>query len=454
MKSTFYKISIILAFLLNNSAFANDSKEISQGEYLARAGDCMACHTNDASKPYAGGHGLGSPIGTIYATNITPDKTYGIGNYTYENFEKALRHGEKPSGDPLYPAMPFVSYAKMSDADVHALYDYFMNEVQPIAEPNLSADIEWPLSMRFPMSIWIALFTDSMKYIPQPEKSDEWNRGAYLVQGLGHCGTCHTPRSMTLVEQGLDETSETFLSGAQLGGWYAPNLRALREDDDQELFRLLKEGRNTQHAFSGPMADVTTHSLSHLTDEDLQSMIVYLRSIQLPAEQINESAASIDKGSVGYGLYQEYCSACHGVNGEGVANVAPLLANRGNGEQGRTLNVAQVILAGTESVHNADRIAYQMPAYKDKFTNEEITQLTNFIMHNADWQNHNDKITAEDIQKLKDGEPPMKGWPVIIYFIDFIGILVVIGLFWSYQRSKKAKKSKQSQKAKMKNIKR
>lgn len=449
MKSYFYKMSTLLAVLCSSFLWANDTANMSEGEYLARAGDCMACHTNDENKPYAGGHGLVSPIGMIYATNITPDKTYGIGNYTYENFEQALRHGEKPSGDPLYPAMPFVSYAKMNDTDVRALYDYFMNEVQPIAEPNLPTDIEWPLNMRFPMSIWIALLTDSREYIPQPDQSDEWNRGAYLVQGLGHCGTCHTPRSVTLVEQGLDETSETFLSGAQLGGWYAPNLRTLRENDDQELFRLLKEGRNTQHAFSGPMSDVTTHSLSHLTDEDIHSMIVYLRSIQLPSERVNAIVANSDKYSEGYGLYQEYCSACHGIQGEGVQNVAPSLVNRGNGEQGRTLNVAQVILSGTESVHNADRIAYQMPAYKDKFNNEEIAQLTNFIMHNSDWQNYNDKITAEDIQKLKEDEPPMKGWPVIIYFIDFIGILVVIGLFWSYQRSKKAKKIKKTQRQKV-----
>lgn len=444
MRSIFYTMNIVLVLLLNGPTFANDVTEISQGEYLARAGDCMACHTNDESKPYAGGHGLASPIGTIYATNITPDKIYGIGNYTYENFEQALRHGQKPSGDPLYPAMPFVSYAKMSNADIRTLYDYFMNEVWPIAEPNLSADIEWPLNMRFPMSIWIALFADSMKYISQTDKSDEWNRGAYLVQGLGHCGTCHTPRSVTWAEKGLDETSDKFLSGAQLNGWYAPNLRILREDDDQELFRLLKEGRNTKHAFAGPMSDVVTHSLSHLTDEDIRSMIVYLRSIQLPAKQINESTTSADKNGVGYGLYQEYCSACHGINGEGVENVAPMLANRGNGEQGRTLNIAQVILAGTESVHNEDRIAYQMPAYKDKFNNEAIAQITNFIMHNSDWQNHNDPITAEDIQKLKEGEPPMKGWPVVIYFIDFIGILVVIGLFWSYHRSKYAKKIKKA----------
>ena len=244
MKSYFYKMSTLLAVLCSSFLWANDTANMSEGEYLARAGDCMACHTNDENKPYAGGHGLVSPIGTIYATNITPDKTYGIGNYTYKDFEQALRHGEKPSGDPLYPAMPFVSYAKMNDADVRALYDYFMNEVQPIAEPNLPTDIEWPLNMRFPMSIWIALLTDSREYIPQPDQSDEWNRGAYLVQGLGHCGSCHAPRSMTLVEQGLDETNEVFLSGAQLGGWYAPNLRTLREDDDQELFHLLKEPFN------------------------------------------------------------------------------------------------------------------------------------------------------------------------------------------------------------------
>lgn len=446
MKLSFYKIGALLSVLCGGFVSANESTSISKGEYLARAGDCMACHTNDAKKPYAGGHGLASPIGTIYATNITPDKTHGIGNYSYEDFEHAIRHGKKPSGDALYPAMPFVSYAKMNDDDVHALYNYFMNEVQPIAEPNIPVQIEWPLSMRLPMDIWNAVFTNSAVYVPKPEKSDEWNRGAYLVQGLGHCGTCHTPRSATLAEQGIDETSETFLSGAQLGGWYAPNLRALREEDDHELFRLLKEGRNSRHVFAGPMKDVTTHSLNHLSDADIQSMIVYLRSIQLPVAEINFITDGVDVKSQGYAIYQEYCSTCHGVDGEGVENVAPVLTNIGNGEQGRTLNVAQVILAGTESVHNPDYIAYQMPSYREKLNNEEIAELTNFIMHNADWQNHNETITAEDIQQLQETAPTIKGWWVIIWMVNIVGILVVIGLYGSYLRARKAKKTKKRQK--------
>lgn len=431
MKKSFYKMSVVLSLLFSQSVFAEESA-ISRGEYLAQAGDCMACHTNNPDKPYAGGHGLASPIGTIYATNITPDKTFGIGQYSYEDFDRAVRHGVNASGDPLYPAMPFVSYAKMTNDDTRALYDYFMNDVQPIAEPNRATDIEWPLNMRFPMHVWNKVFTNSEVYVPDATKSDEWNRGAYLVQGLGHCGTCHTPRSITLVEQGLNESSETFLSGAELGGWYAPNLRTLNEEND-ELFRLLKDGRNTHHAFAGPMADVTSYSLNHLTDDDVNSIIVYLRAIQLPPKVVDKVADKIDVKSEGYITYQEFCSTCHGRNGEGVDNVAPNLTKRGNGEQGRSYNIAQVLLSGAKSAHKDGRLPYEMPAYKNKFSDEQIAQLTNFIMNNDDWQNYNQKITAKDVQNLRDGAIVIKGW----WFIaGAVGFLFLVLCLWKCRRKK------------------
>lgn len=434
MKTSFYKLGAILSLVLCHVAFADDSTTLSKGEYLARAGDCMACHTNDTDKPYAGGHGLASPIGTIYATNITPDKQYGIGAYSYEDFEKALRHGVKPSGDPLYPAMPFVSYAKMNDEDVRALYEYFMNEVQPVAESNKPTDIEWPLNMRFPMSIWNALFTNSMTYVSQPEKGEAWNRGAYLVQGLGHCGTCHTPRNITLVEQGLDESSATFLAGTELGGWYAPNLRTLNEKDDQELLRLLKDGRNTHHALAGPMAEVTGHSLSHLSDEDVNSMIVYLRSIQLSSTPIDQKANPIDKKSAGYIAYQDFCSTCHGKNGEGIDNIAPSFINRGS-EQGRSINVAQVLLSGAETAHKAGFLPYEMPTYANKLSDEQIADITNFIMNNSEWQNHNQNISAKDVQKLRAGALAVKGWWFIVGGIVFA--VIVLGIILRIFRKKK-----------------
>lgn len=411
--------------LLSSTAFAADKatqEEITRGEYLAYAGDCMACHTATPDKPYAGGHGLASPLGTIYATNITPDKTHGIGNYTLEDFDKAVRAGISKNHGALYPAMPFVSYAKMTDEDIAALYAYFMNEVAAIAEPNLPTDIEFPLNMRFPLYAWNSLIADKSAFVPNSEKSDEWNRGAYLVQGAAHCGTCHTPRGLALNEQGTTEANDLFLSGAQLGGWFAPNLRNI-EMSDSELFTLLKEGKNETHAFAGPMADVTSFSLRHLTDEDVQSMIIYLRDIQLPVAEFPKIGESYNPQTEGYTLYQDFCSTCHGANGEGVKSVAPTLRDRGNGEIGRSLNVANALLSGAETAHREDQVAYNMPSYQDKLSNEQIANIVNFIMNNKEWNNHNPLISATDVADIKESKPAIRGWWVIVGGIIVISIL-------------------------------
>lgn len=390
----------------------NDVSDISRGQYLAYASDCMACHTGNPDKPYAGGHGLESPLGTIYATNITPDKTYGIGNYTLEEFDNAVRSGNSKNLGPLYPAMPFVSYAKMSDEDIESLYQYFMTEVSPIAEPNLSTEIEWPLNMRWPLSIWNRLLADKTAFKPQPDKSDEWNQGAYLVQGAAHCGTCHTPRDITLNEQGTTEESDLFLTGAQLGGWYAPNLRHINMNDEA-LIMLLKEGKNQSHAFSGPMADVTSFSLRHLSDSDIKNMVTYLRDIELPITSFPKIGESFNPKSEGYILYQDFCSTCHGTNGEGVPFVAPTLRDRGNGEQGRSLNVANALLFGAQTAHREDQVAYSMPSYQEELTNTQITNIVNFIMNNKEWNNHNALITEKDVVNLKENKPIIRGWWII-----------------------------------------
>lgn len=410
---------VSMAGSLNNA----NNIEMSRGEYLSHASDCMACHTNNPDKPYAGGHGLASPLGTIYATNITPDKTYGIGAYTFEDFDNAVRRGTSKNHGALYPAMPFVSYAKMSIEDIEALYEYFMTEVEPIAEPNIPTDIEWPLNMRFPLAIWNSVIADTSAFKPNESKSNEWNRGAYLVQGAAHCGTCHTPRDFTLAEKGTTESSDDFLTGAQLGGWYAPNLRNINMSDD-ELFTLLKEGKNQTHAFAGPMADVTSYSLRHLTDADIQSMIVYLRDIELPTPNTPKTGDSFNKKSEGYVIYQDLCSTCHGANGEGVNDVVPTLRARGNGEQGRSLNIAQALLSGAETAHHEDKMPYSMPSYSEILSNEQIAEVANFIMNNKEWNNHNTPITAKEVANLKSQEPVIRGWWVITGGIIILMIIV------------------------------
>lgn len=432
MISKYLKIRMLsllatLSFTISsNLLFANNDQlqvDIKRGEYLAYASDCMACHTSNSDQPYAGGHGLASPLGTIYATNITPDKNYGIGHYTLEEFDKAVRQGISKNHGALYPAMPFVSYAKMTDEDIAALYHYFINAVTPIAEPNLPTEIEWPLSIRWPLNIWNSLIADKTPFIPNPAKNDEWNRGAYLVQGAAHCGTCHTPRGLALNEQGTTEASDLFLNGAQLGGWYAPNLRHIRMSD-RELFTLLKEGKNKSHAFAGPMADVTSFSLRHLTDADINSMIVYLRDIELQATDFPKIGESYNPQTEGYRLYQDFCSTCHGINGEGVESVTPKLRERGNGEVGRSLNVANALLYGAETAHREDQVAYSMPSYKEELTNAQIVEVVNFIMNNKEWENHNPLITVKDVEKLQDTSPAIRGVWVTITILIVISILL------------------------------
>src|SRR6185437_13267149 len=192
--------------------------------YLARAGDCVACHSVPGGKAFAGGLKMGTPLGNIYATNITPDKETGIGAYTFDDFDRALRRGVARDGHHLYPAMPYPSYAKLTDADVHALYDFFMKEVPPVKQANKASEIPGYLGFRWPLAIWNMVFTESGAYVAKPDHDAAWNRGAYLVEGLGHCGACHTPRGWAFQEKALDDRGGAFLQGAALDAWSASDL--------------------------------------------------------------------------------------------------------------------------------------------------------------------------------------------------------------------------------------
>src|SRR5476651_995818 len=219
-----------LATPLFSQAATPDGTLIARGAYLAKVGDCVACHSAPKGKPFAGGLPMDTPMGRIYTTNISPDPDTGIGKWTEEDFERALRQGVSKDGHNLYPAMPYPSYTKVSDADVTALYAYFMRAVPPVRQVNREAAIRFPLNMRWPLKLWNMVFLDSTPYQDKPGRSAEWNRGAYLAQGLGHCGSCHTPRGVGFQEKALDENGAAFLAGAELDGWYASNLRGRSEE--------------------------------------------------------------------------------------------------------------------------------------------------------------------------------------------------------------------------------
>ena len=242
-----------------------------------------------------------SAIGTLYSSNITPDPTSGIGAYTLDDFDRAIRHGIAANGDSLYPAMPYPAYAKISDDDVRALYAYFMHGVTAVNAENRANDVAWPLSMRWPLAIWRKVFApqpDAVAFKADGYKDAQVARGAYLVQGLGHCGSCHTPRALTLQEKALDESSPVYLSGGPvIDGWLAVNLRGNPADglgswSAEDIVATLRSARSTTHAvLGGAMGDVVVHSTQHLNDGDLQAVAAYLKTLPASGREVSSFKA-------------------------------------------------------------------------------------------------------------------------------------------------------------------
>ncbi|OLS62696.1 c-type cytochrome [Pseudomonas putida] len=409
----------IVASLLNRSGDAEARLTqaitpalIEKGAYLARAGDCVACHTShDGGKPFAGGLGIASPIGTIYSTNITPDKQTGIGNWTYGEFERAVRRGIGHDGSALYPAMPFPSYARVSDADTEALYAYFMQGVAEVEQPNKANDIPWPLSIRMPLAYWRALFSPAPEAVVASAADTPIGRGAYLVQGLGHCGSCHTPRALTLQEKGLDQSAATYLTGTELNGWNVPALRGMPHWSEEELVEYLGSGRNAKASVAGEMTDVIANSTSHMSDADLQAMAAYLKSLtpaKGPAYQqlAERSAATTAKLTaakdltLGERLYIDNCGACHFVSGEGAQRVFPRLDGASVVNAANADALLHVILAGaaTPSTERAPSVL-PMPGFAERMDDAEVAELATFLRQG--WSNNASVVTAEQVREIR-----------------------------------------------------
>ncbi|MCD5970110.1 c-type cytochrome [Pseudomonas quasicaspiana] len=390
---------------------------ISKGAYLARAGDCVACHTAHDGKTFAGGRGIESPIGTIYATNITPDKDTGIGSWTYGDFERAVRRGVGHDGSALYPAMPFPSYAKVSDEDTQALYAYFMKGVEPVKQANQANDIPWPLSIRWPLAYWRTFFspTPESTVTPVAGTDPQLVRGAYLVQGLGHCGSCHTPRALTMQEKGLDEKSSDYLTGALLNDWAVPSIRGVAHWSQDEIVDYLGSGRNAKASVAGEMTDVVANSTSHMTDEDLHAMAAYLKSLSGPADKNGEtvyqhnaerSAATASKLTaakdltLGERLYLDNCGACHFVKGEGASRIFPRLdgASIINAENPTAL--VHVILAGAKTPSTARGPSIlPMPGFAERMNDAEVAELATFLRQG--WSNQAPAVSAKLVEEVR-----------------------------------------------------
>lgn len=412
--------------LENEQPAAVTPELVKRGEYVARLGDCVACHSVPGGAPFAGGYEMATPMGSIFTTNITPDPETGIGRYSLAEFDRAIRSGVAADGHRLYPAMPYPSYSKFSDEDIRALYAFFMNEVEPANQKNQDSKIPWPLNMRWPIALWNGVFAPQEAYQNKPDQDALWNRGAYIVQGPGHCGSCHTPRGVAMNEKGLDETSPLYLSGALLDGWYAPSLRqdhntGLGRWSEQEIVQYLKIGRNVHSVVTGTMTEAFNNSTQYMTDDDLAGIARYLASLPGdpsrdgpawdPAQARALTAADMEKP--GATTYVAKCSSCHGLDGKGQGQWMPPLAGASSSLSHENATIINLTLNGSERVV-AQGIpdAYRMPPYRNQLNDQEMAEVLTFVR--TAWGNHGGAVTPQEVAELRERTSPASSNPIIL----------------------------------------
>ncbi|AZE23603.1 c-type cytochrome [Pseudomonas chlororaphis] len=407
------------------AAASFDPALVSRGEYVARVSDCVACHSLPGKAPFAGGLEMATPLGAIHATNVTPDRDAGIGAYSLADFDRAVRQGVAPGGRRLYPAMPYPSYVKLSDDDMRALYAFFMKGVQPASQPNVPSDIPWPLNMRWPIALWNGLFAPTTPYAAKPAEDALWNRGAYIVQGPGHCGSCHTPRGLAFNEKALDESGAPFLAGALLDGWYAPSLRqdansGLGRWSEPEIVQFLKTGRNKHAVVYGSMTEAFNNSTQFMADEDLAAIARYLKS--LPGDpqrdgtpwQYQAVSAATRLDSPGAHTYVTRCASCHGLDGQGQAEWMPPLAGATSALAKENASAINITLNGSQRVVAAGvPDAYRMPAFREQLSDREIAEVLTFVR--GTWGNQGGAVDAQAVGKLRGHTDPASSSPIILH---------------------------------------
>jgi mono/diheme cytochrome c family protein len=370
-----------------------------RGRYLATAGDCAACHTLPGGKPFAGGLAIETPFGTLVSANITPDRAAGIGAWSDEDFVRSMQLGIAPDGEHLYPAMPYPFFTRVTRADLLALRAYLAT-LEPVGDAVDTDRLPFPYRMRSSMIVWNGLNFSPGEFAADPKQSAEWNRGAYLVDGLGHCGACHTPKNML----GGDKSGQP-LAGGVLQGWYATPLDSdtrtgLGAWKPEDIVSYLKTGWGGGQAATGTMALVVADSTSQLSDADLHSIAVYLKDNAAPAS----AGTPLDKDSAvmksGRALYVASCAACHTGTGEGVAHMAPTLAHSPVVQAAATDTLIDVVLNGAQAVAtDAAPTAPAMPAFGWQLSDDQIAELLSYIRN--DWGNAASAVAAGDVRSVR-----------------------------------------------------
>jgi fructose 5-dehydrogenase cytochrome subunit len=409
---------------------AQGDAAIARGRYLAIAADCGACHSAPQGKPFAGGLAIGTPLGTIYSTNITPSANFGIGRYTEEEFSRALRRGIRGDGAHLYPAMPYTSYAKFTDEDTHALYLYFAKAIEPVDARAPETELPFPMNIRLSMLGWNLLFLDTKVFAPDPQQSAPWNRGAYLVEGAAHCGTCHTPRGFLMQEQ-----TNRALSGAQVGPWYAPNITSdpasgIGSWSREELATYLRNGHLRGKAqAAGSMGEAVEHSFQHLSADDIDAIATYVKSVPpIAGPAANGSRFTAGKtfselGSLrgrdgiksdsaaaptGAELFQGNCASCHAAEGQGSKDgyYPSLFHNSATGAKNPT-NLIATILYGVDRTVSGKQAFMPgfggRPADANPLSDRNIAVLASYVL--GHYGAGDTTVTEQEVDEIRHGGP-------------------------------------------------
>ncbi|MFG6668751.1 c-type cytochrome [Halomonas sp. HNIBRBA4712] len=375
-------------------------EKIARGEYIAHVSDCVACHTVPGEAPFAGGYGLETPFGELFASNITPDDETGIGGWELADFDRALRHGQGSNGY-LYPAMPYTAYARLSDQDVSDLWAY-MQTIEPVEHEVNENQFPFPYNQRWLLAGWNLLFFHEEATANELAQSqDPVERGRYLVEGAGHCSACHSPKNA------LGANSGEPLSGATLQGWHAPDLTpnahtGLGKWSSEQVVDYLKSGTNEFAVAAGPMREAVENSTQYMTDEDLSAIAAYLQSVP---ESSHTAPQPLDAGEAamrqGASIYATQCSACHVSHGEGVRQMIPSLVGNSQVNAPDPASLLQVVLKGAEGPDTyANPTGAGMPAFDWKLSDEEVANVLTYVRNS--WGNAAEPVTAAEVATERD----------------------------------------------------
>ena len=385
--------------------FASTSRQIARGEYLARAGNCIGCHTARGGAIYAGGLAVRTPFGIVYSSNLTPDAKTGLGTWSASHFFRAMHNGRSKDGRLLYPAFPYPSYTQITREDSDAIYAY-LRTLAPVEKPQTAHRLRFPYNSQAALAVWRALFFAPAAFEADPERTPEWNRGAYLVRGLGHCVACHSPRNAFGATSGELELSGGLIP---MQGWYAPSLASAREAgvaqwDTQHVVALLKTGVSPRGSVMGPMAEVVFRSTQHLSESDLHAMAVFLQSLpearDTAAQNVTRPPADDPLTRRGAKLYESECAQCHGDEGEGAQGAYPALAGNRAVTMEVPANVIRAVLSGGFLPATAGNPRpYGMPPYSHVMSDADIAAVVTYIR--GAWGNAAAPVTQLEVMQYK-----------------------------------------------------